>query len=224
MRWKWKMNGKAIKVFPRYCKNMNTKDSAVSCELADAVITNVSEILEDNRTVGAAIHLADGRELLVRLNGEDSILEIVGKVVPPAVSVPTGPLLTLSANVVGEMLRETVFGSEDFGCYTTFDVKVDARLWDDLETIAYWRDRLNWLGEDPLDPDFERFCVSEYASMVKAGQGLNFEVGTLTVDCAWYWDGDGVLTFDIISQGKTVRRLHNTDCKKDYRWEDLEIS
>ena len=101
---------------------------------------------------------------------------------------------------VGEWLRRRFFdekmlpdGYRTYGCYSEFDVKDDVV---ELPQVP-----VSWPDEDwPSDLMWK--CYS-------------LELPEGTVYLRWYWDGDGILEFQL--PDGTV--FHNGDCKKDYEWE-----
>ena len=105
----------------------------------------------------------------------------------------------------GEALRAYVFNQHQGkhwlrGCYTTFDVndgfvEIDPNKYPKILEIA--------------KPGF-----SEYPLHITAYEND-------LVVAMWWWDGDGDLTFWI--KGEKYA-LNNSDCKKDYIWEEVEIS
>lgn len=124
-----------------------------------------------------------------------------------------------SANAAGELLRKLTFPGEGFGCYTQYEIRDDAREWDAEERAGFWR----YLGYE-YDPE-EGFDEAE--DLASMGRGCTFEFGPYTVDCCWYWDGDGTLCYVVWSDGQRtgdpVRAISNNDCKKDYNWDDLQL-
>lgn len=109
------------------------------------------------------------------------------------------------ANTLGEYLREQTFDPTDgYGCYESFKYREDA---------------------EPLPADDARdfFARSEEVDQLIEYHGVAWcdEDGDLTVCCYWYWDGDGVLAFDVFDASATLlRSIKNTDCKKSNRWVD----
>lgn len=116
-------------------------------------------------------------------------------------------------NTVGERLREETFAGEGYGCYSTFELRDDARIWTADEQRRFWLDVDRIAREDP----------EELELMVEAGQGCTFSLEGLTVEAGWWWEGDGTLCFRITDQdGQVLRRIINTDCKKSYDWQELD--
>ena len=124
---------------------------------------------------------------------------------------------------LGEMLRAWIFVVPEgddwgYGCYTTFDVRPEARKcrWSNKEIFAeFW-------GMD--NDEWEE----EYAGFIEA-EAYAFNWFGYQVEVAWYWDGDGMLSFRIWGpHGATathelelVRWIENNDCKKAYPWCDI---
>ena len=98
-------------------------------------------------------------------------------------------------NAVGEYLRSDFFRQDaagEFGCYTTFD----------------WREDVENLDPLRVDPRIWEDAKDEIDILMWARGRKN------SIECRWYWDGDGVLVF-ILPDGSV---LVNDDCKKDNRW------
>jgi len=118
------------------------------------------------------------------------------------------------SNGVGEALREATFVGEGFGCYYNFDVREDARKWDEAEKLAFWR---LYYGDSKDMMEYDENA----AFAAKNGTGLTFELAGFEIRCAWYWDGDGVLFYQVFRDGVHVVTVGNTDCKKNYTWRDM---
>lgn len=121
-----------------------------------------------------------------------------------------------SPDVLGELLRDLTFVGEGFGCYSTFDVRDDAREWSEEDRRTFWR----WCNR--ADRHFEPGELDEIIEdATKMGSGYSWMLGELVIDCCWYWDGDGTLCFRVLNEAEGVVRLVvNDDCKKDYRWRE----
>jgi hypothetical protein len=119
-------------------------------------------------------------------------------------------------NAVGELLRDVTFTGDGYGCYSTFEVRSDAREWHELERTDYWRAR--HAGED----DYIEELASEEAAL---GSGYTYTFANHRIDVCWYWDGDGHLEFLVYDpDGDPMRRLYNTDCKNAYHWDSEEVA
>lgn len=111
------------------------------------------------------------------------------------------------------MLREVTFPGDGYGCYSTFEVREAARKWAHRERVNWWR------GFGYGDDEESGTTAKEAADM---GAGYSYEIGGYQINVCWFWDGDGILTFEVCdSTGYVLRRLENNDCKKSYRWEDV---
>lgn len=113
--------------------------------------------------------------------------------------------ITLShknTNELGEILRNEFFNQDggDFGCYSTFELRSDVK---ELPNDVV-------LFEEGTDLQFKEIwtCAEKV-------------IDEKVVKMAYFWDGDGVLTFEIPIEGGSVV-LANTDCKKNYHWTILE--
>lgn len=118
-------------------------------------------------------------------------------------------ILNLDADDLGETLRALTFTGEGIGCFSTFEVRRPASRWGRALRVALWT-ALDY--DDPDDAD----RVSECADL---GEGYTWKLDDLLVHVCWFWDGNGTLVFDARS-GRARRLIVNTDCKKDYGWED----
>lgn len=117
------------------------------------------------------------------------------------------------ANAVGELLREQTFTGEGLGCYYNFEVRNDARAWDESERQQFFCE-IGYI--DPSDDD----QWNDWKEVVAGSQGYSFDFAPYQIEVAWYWDGDGVLCFRVWRDGELLRSLINYDCKKPYRWEE----
>ena len=124
------------------------------------------------------------------------------------IQVPV-PVVGSDPNVLGETLRDLTFVG-GYGCYESFDVRADAvELPHEEAEQFFWPgngEDDNWWGDVATDQHF----------------GYRYEHQGLTIECFWYWDGDGDLAFRVSKDGRVLRAIENTDCKKGYRWEDHE--
>lgn len=108
-----------------------------------------------------------------------------------------------NVDVLGELLRDLTFDTQpgEVGCYNTFDLKPGFVKNEDnqsKETIA------EIMGLDEVDARTLQIYENE----------------SLQLLVAWFWDGDGTLFFEV-EDGDDIVRVINTDCKKDYCWEEI---
>lgn len=131
--------------------------------------------------------------------------------------IPTlaSAILDLEANELGETLRALTFPDEGYGCYSTFEVRRPALKWSRGRCLAFWVS----LGYDDNDDPDDLDRAGECADL---GEGFTWQLDGLTVGVCWFWDGDGTLAFDARA-GRSRRFVVNTDCKKDYGWDDVEV-
>ncbi len=117
----------------------------------------------------------------------------------------------LSVNERGELLRGLVFDQKviksrsfgeyrETGCYHTFDLrdgfaKIEPEKYPEVFKLF-----------DVYDGYFDDIKVSAYESK--------------DIVAMWYWDGDGDLLIWI--KGDAVA-YENSDCKKDYTWQEVKI-
>lgn len=106
---------------------------------------------------------------------------------------------------LGEVLRSLFFHGDGFGCYQNFDAPAGAREWYLDEPLAFWHTL------EHEDQEWVSFAAEH-------GQGYTWDIGGLTVDACWYWDGDGTLSFRVRYGDRVIRWITNGDCKKDYNW------
>lgn len=112
-------------------------------------------------------------------------------------------------DIVGETLREFVWGNEEEGCYMTFDPTVPDN-WEEVSPKELTLHQLeSILGyciyeEGCLEEGLDRLTVLKYKS-------------PFSLLVAWHWDGDGTLYFN-----EAGRETINYDCKKNYGWEFIE--
>lgn len=115
-------------------------------------------------------------------------------------------------NLLGEALRLWSFkGSNgERGCYETFEVN-DCLI--ELKEGKYYN-----RAKEILCPEFDSMKV--YSFEHPEIKDNYFHIKPYTIIVGWYWDGDGTLYFRIINEEKDVEIL-NSDCKKDYYWEQI---
>lgn len=121
-----------------------------------------------------------------------------------------------SDDVLGELLRDVIFTGEGYGCYSTFDVRDDAREWSEAERREFWAAIYN--RDIAYEADELPQLIEEATAM---GKGYTWPLGDLAVECCWYWDGDGTLCFRVLDGEDVLRFISNDDCKKDYGWGPL---
>jgi len=124
--------------------------------------------------------------------------------------------LNTSADVAGELLRGLTFPANNtdetdwgLGCYSTFEVIEDARP---LDKDARAEILAAAFGPED-DPDDWGYRQEE----IDTSTGYTFEVAGATINVVWYWDGDGTLIYQILTDAGE-RVIHNSDCKKTIRW------
>lgn len=114
----------------------------------------------------------------------------------------------LNPDAVGEFLRSSFFNEKnverkfpgrtsvwhprEVGCYQTFE----------------WQKDVVPLEQVEVDPE------EKYSSFKLFWTRGKKTFADKTVECRYYWDGDGVLVFEL-PDGKC---LANHDCKKDHGW------
>jgi len=118
-------------------------------------------------------------------------------------------------DAVGEFLRDAFFDQhqdEDgwsIGCYSVFDWRPGVHPLPDLpvEPVEH---------NHPEDQEPAELCWGCSSEDMKWTRGAkSFALPELyTIECRWYWDGDGTLAFSLPGN----RWLVNTDCKKDHGW------
>lgn len=125
----------------------------------------------------------------------------------------SGPCLTVRVPVfgsdpvtLGELLRELTFIGDGYGCYSTFDVRPDAR--ELPHHVARW-----FFDEGDDEAEWDHLEDEDYSGYV-------FEQDGLTIEVFWYWDGDGTLAYRISNAEGALRIIENNDCKKSSRWSD----
>ncbi len=120
--------------------------------------------------------------------------------------------LPADANAAGEYLRGLTFTGEGYGCYETFDVREDG-------THVNWAERrriATLLCPDAEDDDLDDEAQRSFSVRFQLAEGTS-------VTAWWLWDGDGHLAFVIGPADSPDRVLSNTDCKKPYMWEDIQL-
>lgn len=109
---------------------------------------------------------------------------------------------------LGEQLRSLTFPGDQLGCYETFAVRVDATAWPAQQVEQLFAELAY-----PYDEDCRRAGED--------GSGFSWQAaGSVTVDVAWHWDGDGLLLFRLRRGEQVLRVVENDDCKKFGRWKD----
>lgn len=116
-------------------------------------------------------------------------------------------VMKLDANVMGELLRAFTFVGDGYGCYENFQVRSDATELTRIDRINYWSEIYEYSDE----------TASEAADL---GKAYMFKVGGLRIECFWFWDGDGFLSFTVDDHGN-VKTVFNDDCKKPHNWTTL---
>lgn len=108
----------------------------------------------------------------------------------------------LDPNELGEMMRKSLFRGSEKGCYTDFDVSPN---WQKLIFDEY---AFTMVMERPSEgeDDVEVFKNGEHYTHIDR-----------QIDAAWYWEGDGTLTFFVDGRG-----IINPDCKKQYNWREWD--
>lgn len=118
----------------------------------------------------------------------------------------------LSADALGEFLREYTFAGEGYGCYTIFDVREDAIALTPEERMELVRN----IYPDYYNEDLEGTLQDIYT----ASSAYAFEYDDYNIIVFWWWDGDGTLAFIIRHGEDIIRAIFNDDCKKSYGWTD----
>lgn len=112
----------------------------------------------------------------------------------------------LDPNELGELMRNALFErSLGLGCYKHFDVREGwmQRLFDEF---AFGMVAERNSGIDGADREDDAHIFQN---------GMHFTHIDKPIDAAWYWDGDGTLTFLV-----DRRAIINTDCKKTNNWRE----
>jgi hypothetical protein len=129
----------------------------------------------------------------------------------------------IDANSLGEFLRAATFrehgtgpnGNWNYGCYTCFEFHKEAEPMDEREREEYW---YSFENEGP--PYNE--AIERAKEATELGSGCIFELDGYKIECCYYWDGDGTLSFKIYNDPDTpLASIINTDCKKPHEWEHL---
>ena len=129
-----------------------------------------------------------------------------------------------SDNYYGEKYREKSFIPDKYGnnigCYNTFEINKDfkkvkqgTKKFERMINILYFNNDkgfLNNTNKEDIINDFEEIKSIEQYNSVFYNKKIDLLMG-------YYWDGDGTLAFI----DKKKRIFINTDCKKDYIWEEL---
>lgn len=138
-------------------------------------------------------------------------------------------LASREPNAVGEALRALTFPGHGvnggIGCYTDFDVRPDAAPLAESDRAALVA--LAWCDLERLDPAAGLEISDEEAADIAEdnarAQGFEFESGSLRVEVAWFWDGDGWLFFRVFGPEGFLYGVVNNDCKKDYNWRAFHL-
>lgn len=129
----------------------------------------------------------------------------------------------IDANSLGEFLRAASFPEQYknnilyYGCYSTFDFPKKAKLFDTAEREQYW-----YSIENNGFPYYGALVAAK--EQAELGRGWKFNIDGYLVECCYYWDGDGTLSFKIYNRedSKPIAEIINTDCKKKYYWEHVD--
>ena len=117
-------------------------------------------------------------------------------------------------DALGEILRAWAFPGNEYGCYSTFEVR------EDLMPVRAGRREFEFLWGRPFDDeknDINGWCSID-AEEIERVRWFKHPSG---IEMGWHWDGDGTLAFFI---PELIDEYHNgcvvnSDCKKDYGWE-----
>jgi hypothetical protein len=149
-------------------------------------------------------------------------------------------------DAVGEYLRSEFFAIDpndgwSFGCYSTFDWAAGVEPLDEIhqpevvcsacqetvesETEGKLEDMFGPQGPEHFRPEeLSCCCIDETVwtrgqkSFDTGAVGVYEEAIYITIECRWWWDGDGTLVFSLPGGEFLV----NTDCKKNYGWFNTE--
>jgi hypothetical protein len=182
-------------------------------DTAYRVLTEAREALKDSESgsIWASHIQALSEQLEESLEREKQLQE---KLAAPS-SAQEALIRYGDPNALGELLREAGFIGEGLGCYYNFDVRADAKEWDSAERQNFYT-QIGWI--DPTDPDE----WNDWEEVVNKSHGYSFSFENVKVEMAWYWDGDGVLAYRVWRDKELLRSIINSDCKKPYRWEEVE--
>lgn len=122
-------------------------------------------------------------------------------------------------DAVGEALRSAFFDEKmvkprhglsyrETGCYSTFEWQPDV---EPLPSLLIETEHTHPEGEEADDLCWACDSTAKWTRGRKKFQNE-------TIECRWYWDGDGTLAFSL----PDGRWLMNDDCKKSYGWEILD--
>jgi hypothetical protein len=120
---------------------------------------------------------------------------------------------TENPNSLGESLRYFTFkcAGDEYGCYSSFMV---ADVFEPIKEDAVIKKYSKILGATEED------ALSLYKYEIKESdipKEFKSFCKPVKIIVAWYWDGDGVLYFEI-TENNITRKVINTDCKKSYEW------
>lgn len=186
--------------------NLDTPDVTAGARALRVLLGDMlGDDLELRQMAWAVLQAAAGAEPVSHTPGDGSPLALP-RVAGTAQLDLSRALLGMDSEVLGETLRELVFTGDGYGCYSTFDVRDGAQPWPERQRAAFWQ-------------ALEHTDAEDVAELARLGSGYTVQIGALNVGVCWYWDGDGVLAF-AVTDGHTRRVVVNTDCKKDYGWDD----
>ncbi len=132
-------------------------------------------------------------------------------------------------DAVGEYLRSAFFDEkiivvkeyEDYretGCYSTFDWQEGVEPLEEIRQEEFTCDGCRKSTPHSTQGGMNStnyVCTCTHEAVWTRGRKLVCTVGEpVSIECRWYWDGDGELTFTL--PGGAV--LVNDDCKKDHDW------
>jgi hypothetical protein len=117
------------------------------------------------------------------------------------------------ADALGEILRAWAFPGDEYGCYSTFDVRPEF-----VEVSPSEREFRMIMGRGSYPDSSDYGAIDGDSSILKSIQWYRHPNG---IEMGWYWDGDGVLAFYVpeIVDDAFNGVISNGDCKKDYGWE-----
>jgi hypothetical protein len=129
------------------------------------------------------------------------------------------------ADAVGEILRSIIFPYPGFGGYETFALHPDAQTWNKEMVAKFWEEEILmesevWLEED----EYDSWKTEPDESILATGEGCTLAIDDILIQASWFQDGDGILAFSVSNiENQPIRAVINTDCKKNYGWEDSEF-
>ncbi len=131
-------------------------------------------------------------------------------------------------NTFGELLREYCF-KEEYGRYSCFELIDGFKPINKCTELGY--SMLLHLGYPTHEENKEASIKGEYwkneskmrelfgnpylenGCQLYQKPGVDFEMGSFTINIGWYWDGDGIL---VIQENNRI--AYNSDCKTDHDW------